>query len=157
LQNDFDEKAANKILAQLIEKFPNLTNSKDTLKYQLLPKYQFMLGMPYYEDMIEVASGNTLLEKIKDNDKVVFVQTLNNGSTLIGVKLSKRTRNFTQRIGRNNAAMLPYPVLIEEGKAKMLDPKYYISFMYPKLTMSEFMTIATVPDAMVKDCEKVFK
>jgi len=157
LQNDFDDRAANKILAQLIEKFPNLTNSKDTLKYQLLPKYQFMLGMPYYEDMIEVASGNTLLEKIKDNDKVAFVQTLNNGSTLIGVKLSKRTRNFTQRIGRNNAAMLPYPILIEEGKAKMLDPKYYISFMYPKLTMSEFMTIATVPDAMVKDCEKVFK
>jgi len=107
--------------------------------------------------MVEIASGKNILEKIKNNDKVVFRQTLDNGATLIGIRLGKRTRNFTKRIGRNNAAMLPYPILIENGKAKILDPKYYISIMYPKLTMSEFMTIATVPDAMLKDCEKVFK
>ncbi|MCF6244145.1 MAG: hypothetical protein L3J43_03860, partial [Sulfurovum sp.] len=124
---------------------------------QLLPKYQFMKGMPKYQNMIEVASGTNLLEKLKNNDKVVFTQSLENGATLVGIKLGKRTQKFTKRIGRNNAAMLPYPILIENGKAKILDPKYYISFMYPLLTMSEFMTIATVPDAMVKDCEKVFK
>jgi hypothetical protein len=88
---------------------------------------------------------------------VAFTQTLENGSTLVGIKLSKRTRKFTTRIGRNNAAMLPYPILIENGKAKILDPKYYIAYMYPMLKMSEFMTIATTPDAMIKDCEKVFK
>ena len=157
LQNDFDETTANKILVRLLTHFTDLSNSKDTLKFQLLPKYQFMKGMPYFQDMIEVASGKNLLEKIKNNDKVVFSQTLENGAILIGIKLSKRTRKFTKRIGRNNAAMLPYPILIENGKAKILDPKYYISFMYPMLTMSEFMTIATVPDAMMKDCEKVFK
>jgi hypothetical protein len=53
--------------------------------------------------------------------------------------------------------MLPYPILIENGKAKILDPKYYIAYMYPMLQMSEFMTIATIPDAMVKDCERVFR
>jgi len=53
--------------------------------------------------------------------------------------------------------MLPYPILIQDGKAKILDPKYYISYMYPLLKMTEFMTIATVPDAMVKDCERVFR
>ncbi len=157
LQDDFDEKAANKILSKLIDKFPSLDNSKDTLKYQLLAKYQFMKGMPYYENMIDVASGDNLLEKIKDNKNVLFTQTLENGSTLIGIKLAKRTNKFTKRIGRNNAAMLPYPILIENGKAKILDPKYYIAYMYPKLTMSEFMTIATIPDAMIKDCEKVFR
>ncbi len=157
LQNDFDEKAANKVLVKLITQFPNLKNSKDALKFQLLPKYQFMNGMPHYEDMIEVAAGDGLLEKIKDNDKVLFTQTLENGSTLIGIQLSKRTGTFTKRIGRNNAAMLPYPILIEKGKARILDPKYYIAYMYPMLQMSEFMTIATIPDAMTKDCEKVFK
>jgi len=157
LQDDFDEKNANKILVRLLTHFTDLSNSKDTLKYQLLPKYQFMNGMPHYQDMVEIASGSNLLEKIKNNDKVVFTQTLDNGATLIGIRLSKRTRKFTKRIGRNNAAMLPYPILIENGKAKILDPKFYISYMYPLLTMSEFMTIATVPDAMVKDCEKVFK
>jgi len=157
LQNDFDEKAANKILVQLIEQFPKLKNSNDVLKFQLLPKYQFMNGMPHYEDMIEVASGDDLLERIKNNKKVVFTQTLENGSTLVGIKLGKRTRKFPKRIGRNNAAMLPYPVLIENGKAKILDPKYYISYMYPMLKMTEFMTIATIPDAMVKDSERVFR
>lgn len=157
LQSDFDKKSAHKILLRLINEFPALKNSKDALKYQLLAKYQFMNGMPHYEDMIEVASGPDLLEKIKDNKKVVFSLTLENGSTLIGIKLSKRTRKFTKRIGRNNAAMLPLPILIENGKAMILDPKYYIAFMYPLLKMSEFMTIATVPDGMIKDAEKVFK
>jgi len=157
LQSDFDEKAAKKILVKLMTQFPGLKNSKDALKFQLLPKYQFMNGMPHYEDMIEVASGDDLLERIKDNDKVLFRQDLENGSTLIGIQLSRRTGTFTRRIGRNNAALLPYPILIENGKAKILDPKYYIAYMYPMLQMSEFMTIATIPDAMIKDCEKVFK
>ena len=157
LQDDFDDKAAHKLLVQIIEHFPTLKNSKDLLKFQLLPNYQFMNGMPYYKDMIDVASGDDLLERIKDNKKVVFTQTLENGSTLIGIELGKRTRKFTKRIGRNNAAMLPYPVLIEDGKAKILDPKYYISFMYPLLQMTEFMTIATIPDAIVKDAKRVFK
>ncbi|CAA6808845.1 MAG: Unknown protein [uncultured Sulfurovum sp.] len=157
LQEHYDDKVANKTLVQLIEAFSNLTNSEDSLKFQLLPKYQFMQGMPKYENMIEVASGDDLLEKIKENKRVLFTQTLSNGSTLIGIQLSKRTNKFIKRIGRNNASILPYPILIEEGKAKILDPKYYISFMYPKLTMSEFMKIATIPDAMKKDCERVFK
>ncbi len=157
LQEDYNEKDAKKILDKITTHFPNLHNSKDMLKFQLLSKYQFMKGMPYYHNMIEVASGDDLLERIKDNKKVVFTQTLKNGATLIGIKLGKRTRKFTKKIGRNNAAMLPFPVLIENGKAKILDPKYYISYMYPMLKMSEFMTIATIPDAMVKDSERVFR
>ena len=116
-----------------------------------------MSGMPHYEDMTVVASGKNLLEKIKKNKKVLFIQKLDNGSTLIGIQLGKRTSKFTSRIGTNNAGLLPYPILIENGKAKILDPKYYISVMYPLLQMSEFMTIATIPGAIVKDCEKVLR
>jgi hypothetical protein len=157
LQSDFNEKVAKKVLITLIDEFSKLTNSKDTLKYQLLPKYQFMNGMPKYHDMIEIASGDNLLEKLKDNKRVLFTQPLESGATLVGIQLSKRTIGFTKKVGRNNAGMLPYPILIENGNAKIMDPKYYISFMYPMLTMSEFMTIAMIPDAMVRDCEKVFK
>ena len=157
MQKEFDEKATKKILDTLIIQFPGLTNSKDALKFQLLPQYQFMNGMPKYNNMVEVASGSDLLERVKGNKRLVFTQKLENGSTLIGIELRKRTRKFTKKIGRNNAAMLPYPILIENGKAKILDPKYYISLMYPMLTMSEFMTIATIPDAMIKDCEKMFQ
>jgi uncharacterized protein (DUF302 family) len=157
LQDDFDEPKAKIVLSNLLKLFPKLKNSKDALKYQLLPKYQFMQGMPKYEDMVEVAVGTNLVERLKNNEKVVFTKKLENGATIVGIKLSKRTRKFTKRIGRHNAGMLPYPILIENGKAMILDPKYYISIMYPSLTMSEFMTIATTPDAMIKDCEKVFR
>jgi hypothetical protein len=157
LQKDFNEQLSKKILAQLVEKFPKLKNSKDALKFQLLPKYQFMNGMPHYQDMTIVARGNDLLKKIKNNKKVLFTQKLENGAILIGVKLGKRTSKFTDRIGTNNAALLPYPILIENGEAKIMEPKYYISVMYPLLQMSEFMTIATIPGAIIKDCEKVFK
>ncbi len=158
LQSDFDEKGAKEILSALVKEFPSAKNSFDKLKYQLLPKYQFMNGMPYYQDMEVVARGNDLLKKVEKNKKrVSFVLKLDNGSTLVGVKLSKRTKKFPKKIGVKNAGMLPYPLLIENGEAKILDPKYYLALMYPQLTMEEFMTIATVPEAITKDCTKVFR
>ncbi len=157
MQDEFDEKIPKETLAKITSNFKTLLNSKDMLKFQLLPKYQFMNGMPQYQDMITVATGKDLLAKVTKHKRVVFVQKLNNGSTLVGIKLRKRTNKFIDKIGTNNAALLPYPILIEEGKAKVLDPKYYISVMYPLLQMSEFMTIATIPGAIVKDCERVFR
>jgi len=157
LQDDFEEKSAKVLLEKIVKIFPKVINSKDALKFQLLSKYQFINGMPFYQDMIQVASGEDLLERIQKNKRVVFSQKLENGSTLIGVKLSKRTRKFSKKIGRSNTGMLPYPILIENGTAKILDPKYYLSYMYPLLSMSEFMTIASIPDAMVKDCKRVFR
>jgi len=160
MQNDFDEKASKEILLALTKEFSTARNSMDKLKYQLLPKYQFMDGMPFFKDMEVVARGDDLLEKIKkkkNKKRVVFELKLPNGSTLLGIKLSKRTRKFPKRIGTNNAGMLPYPILVENGEAKILEPKYYLSLMYPQLKMEEFMTIATVPGAIIKDCGKVFR
>ena len=157
LQEDYDDKEAKKILASIVEYFPHLKNSKDVLKFQLLPSYQFMIGMPNYEDMIEVATGDDLLERLKENKRVVFTQKLENGSVLAGITLSKRTRKFTKKVGRHNAALLPYPVLINKTTAQILDPKYYIAYMYPMLKMSEFMTIATIPDDIIKDAKRVFR
>ncbi len=160
LQDDFNEAQAKEILATLVKEFPKARNSMDKLKYSLLPNYQFMDGMPFYKDMEVVARGDALLEKLKkkkNKKKVVFQLKLANGSTLIGVKLSKRTSKFPKRIGTNNAGMLPYPILIENGEAKIMEPKYYLALMYPQLTMEAFMTIATIPGAIIKDCAKVFR
>ena len=160
LQNDFDEALAKEVLATLVKEFPKARNSMDKLKYSLLPSYQFMDGMPFYKDMEVVARGDDLLEKLKkkkNKKKVVFQLKLANGSTLIGVKLAKRTSKFPKRIGTNNAGMLPYPILIENGEAKIMEPKFYLALMYPQLTMEEFMTIATIPGAIIKDCTKIFR
>ena len=75
----------------------------------------------------------------------------------MGIKLSKRTTRFIKKTGYQNAGLLPYPVLIENNKVKILDPKYYIAIKYPMLKMSQFMTIATVPGAINKDIDKVFR
>lgn len=160
MQTDFDEAGAKEILTMIVKEFPKARDSHDKLKYSLLPNYQFMAGMPFYKDMEVVARGDDLLEKLKkkkNKKKVLFELKLPNGSTLIGVKLGKRTAKFPKRIGTNNAGMLPYPILIENGEAKILEPKYYLSLMYPQLTMEAFMTIATIPGAIIKDCTKVFR
>lgn len=160
LQDDFDQKAVTPILESIRKAFPGLKNSEDVLKFTLLPKYHFMVAMPYYEDMIVLAKGDDLLAKAKARNggkDLVFVQPLSKGRTLIGLKLGKRTGKFINKIGVKNGALLPYPILIENGEAKILDPKYYISVMYPMLKMSEFMKISTVPGAIQLDCENLFR
>ncbi|NOQ30120.1 MAG: hypothetical protein GQ570_03260 [Helicobacteraceae bacterium] len=159
MQDEYNAKLAKKTLASLHKAFSCLENSKDVVKFSRLKRYQFMQNMPYYKDMITVAKGDVkkLLKKAKKSKKIVFEQHLDNGSVLLGVKLKKRTNKFVKKIGYQNSELLPYPVLLEGGVAKILDPKYYIAIMYPLLSMSEFMTIATIPGAIRKDCDKVFR
>ncbi len=160
MQDDHDEKLVTTMVSNLNKAFGGLKASKDFLKYTLLPKYQFMFAMPYYEDMIEVGeagSSQKLLEKLKNSKSLVFSQVLSKDRILVGVNLGKRTSKFISKVGTHNALLLPYPILLENGEAKILDPKYYIAVSYPMLKMSQFMKISTVPGAIEKDCKKLFK
>ncbi len=159
LQDDFDKAAAIKVLDKLNQTFEGLTNAKDGMEFDDLSDYHFAMSMPYYEDMESVASGDNakLVEKAKASGSVVFELSLENGATLLGVKLDKRTTKFAKKIGANNASVIPYTVLIENGEAKVLAPKYNLALHYPLLSMTGFMTIATVPGAIIKDCEKIFQ
>ncbi len=159
--DQFDAKGVEKVLQKLNAAFAGLKNSKEKLKFTLLPKYRFMDGMPFYKDMVVVAKGadtKSLLAKLKKRGKSVnFIQQIGEDSYLAGVKLGKRTSKFIKKTGTQNAALLPYPILIEKGVAKIMEPKYYISVNYPMLKMSNFMKIATVPDAIRNDCAKLFR
>lgn len=159
MQDEYNEKLAQATLKSLRETFKELKNSDEKLKFRILERYQFMEGMPKYEDMqlISEAPDATLLERATKSKKIVYEIPLSNGSTIIGVKLSDRTSKFVKKIGYQNAGLLPYPVLIEDNKVKILDPKYYIAIMYPMLKMSQFMTIATVPGAINKDIDRIFR
>ena len=162
LQDDFDEAAATRLLEQINAAFPNLKNGKDALEFTKLPKYHFMVGMPYYGDTITVGKGEhrTLLEKAQAYRKgknILFTLKLDDQTALLGYTIGKRTAKFVKKIGTHNAAVLPYVILIEKETARILDPKYYLALNYPSLSMSEFMTIATVPGAIEKDCKKPFK
>jgi len=159
MQKEYDEKLAVATLNQLREVFTELKNSSEIVKFSVLKRYHFMENMPFYQDMKLVKKGKnkTLLKKAKKSKKVVYEQHLANGNIIVGVKLGKRTSKFVKKIGFQNSGLLPYPVLIENGEAKFLAPQYYIAVMYPMLKMSQFMKIATVPGAIGKDIDKIFR
>ncbi|MEA3371546.1 MAG: hypothetical protein U9Q40_09430 [Campylobacterota bacterium] len=159
MQDEYDSATAEKTLATLRSSFKDLKNSKELIKFRVLERFQFMEGMPRYADMqiIKKAPNATLLASAQKSKKVVYEHKLENGAVVLGVKLGKRTSKFIKKTGYQNAGLLPYPVLIENGEAKILDPKYYIAVMYPMLKMSQFMKIATVPGAISKDVDKIFR
>ncbi len=159
MQDEYKQALAVDTLEKINDAFDGLKPSKDILKVSGISNYQFMLGLPTYEDMTEVASAPTqvLLKKAYQSKKVVYEQTLSNGSIVVGIKLSDTTRQFINTIGTANAALLPYPILIENNKAKILAPKYYIAVMYPMLSMSEFMAISSTPGEIEKECDQIFR
>ena len=159
LQDSFDAAAAAKVLAKINGALPGLTGSADGMAAGDLAGYHFMMGMPYYDDMAVVGEGShaDLLAKAKATGNVVFELNLGADSTLIGYKIGKKTAKFVKKIGTKNASVLPYPILIEGGKAKILAAKYYLALSYPSLSMGQFMKIANVPGAIEKDCAKAFK
>ena len=159
MQEEYDAALAEATLATLRNSFKDLQNSKEIIKFRVLERFQFMEGMPRYANMqvIKKAPNAALLESAKKSKKIIYEQKLENGAIIIGVQLGKRTSKFIKKTGYQNAGLLPYPVLIENGEAKILDPKYYIAVMYPMLKMSQFMKIATVPGAISKDVDKIFR
>ena len=159
MQDSYDDSKAKKVLTNINRAFSNLKPSKDKLKSTLLPKYQFMFGMPYYKDMIIVAkakNSDELVAKI-DKNAIAFKQKLDKNSYIIGVNLGSSIESFVNKIGTNNAALLPYPIMVKNGEAKILDPKYYIAISYPMLKMSQFMSISSVPDAIEEKIKSEIK
>ena len=162
MQDDYNEAAFKKEQSKLKEALGNLTPSKDRLDEDDLDGYHFMMGMPYYEDQVEVAEGNIeqLTAKLKSYEggkHVLFVLPLSNGAALIGYDLNDDTEKFADKIGRDNAALLPWTIKLEDAKATILHPKYYIAISYPKLSMGDFMGIRSVPDKIEEEIEAAFK
>ncbi|MFA6145349.1 MAG: hypothetical protein WCW84_06045 [Sulfurimonas sp.] len=159
LQKDYDAGTANATLASLKKAFGSLKDSEDAFESSKLAGYHFMMSMPYYEDMDLVGEGTTaeLVAKAKAAKGTTAVVHLGGDHYLAFVELDKRTSGFVKKIGTQNSELLPYAVLIEGGKAKALNAKYFIAVSYPLLTMTEFMGIATMPDAITKNLQKIFK
>ena len=162
MQDDYNKAAFEKEQSKLKRVFGMLTPSKDKLDEDDLSGYHFMMSMPYYEDQLEVAKGSSdkLLAKLKSYEggkHVLFVLPLSGGSTLVGYDLSDKTEKFADKIGRANAVLLPWTIKLENGKATILHPKYYIAISYPKLSMGDFMGISSVPGEIEDEIEAAFK
>ena len=152
MQKDYKAGVDSKVKASLGKALGKLTATKDVLKEGDLAGYHFMMAMPYYQDMITLKKGAKVNPK-----KKIFEVKLANGSTLVGVKMSKNTENFVDKIGAENAILLPYTVLIEDGNVYALHAKYYLALSYPLLSMGQFMGISSIPDAIERKLKKALK
>ena len=164
MQEQYNHQVFSSVLEKINRAFPSLKPSTDEYPFDDLGDYQFMTGMPYYQDQNilskKSASTQALVQKVKKykhGKNIVFELKISPTTTLIGYDLSKRTKRFVNKIGRRNGAILPWTIVIEDGEAKTLDAKYYIAISYPLLDMSGFMGIATVPGAIKKELEKPFR
>ncbi|HEX5709716.1 MAG TPA: hypothetical protein VFX68_00085 [Sulfuricurvum sp.] len=157
MQDQYNHAVASATYTALEKAFGPLKNSEDQWEFAGLASYRFMLSMPYYQDMDIVGEGSTadLLAKAKAA-KGTVVQ-VGEGRYLAFVDLDKRTSTFPKKIGTQNGELLPWAVLIEDGKAKALNAKYFIAVSYPLLDMGGFMGIMTIPDAVTKSLQKTFK
>ena len=162
MQNEYDHTVFSAIKAKIDGAFPGLKDSVDKMDFKDLAGFHFTIGMPYYEDqaVVGTASNADLLAKAKNYKKgklFIFELKLSETSTLIGYGLGKKTSRFVKKIGRANAALMPWMISIENGKAKILKGEYYIAMNYPLLGMGKFMGIASIPDSVIKDLTKPFK
>lgn len=164
MQEKYNHEVFSGVVEAITKAFDGLKPSKDALAFDKLAKYQFMIGLPDYEDVILLGSKNATTadaiakaKRYKHGKAILFELRLSQKSTLLGYDLGRRTKRFVKKIGRANAAILPYTVAIENGQAAALNPKYYIALSYPLLDMAGFMGIATVPGAIKKDLAKAFK
>ncbi|MHC3995809.1 hypothetical protein ACXWTF_13365 [Thiomicrolovo sp. ZZH C-3] len=162
LQNDYDPVLAEKLTKALNDALGTMSASEDSFAFDKLEGYHFMIGMPYYEDTYELAEGDSaaLLSKLdayNGGKNIVFKLPVGEGKTLVGYALSDDTKTFVKTIGLQNAEILPYTILIEEGKATALAAKYYIAISYPLLTMGEFMRIVNTPGAIEQELSAPFE
>lgn len=159
MQGEYNHATAAAELAALEKAFGPLKDSADKWEFAGLAGYHFMVGMPYYEDMMVVGEGSTaeLVAKAQKAKGTTAVVKLSDDRYVAFVDMDRRTNGFVKKIGAQNGQVLPWAVLIEGGQAKALSAKYFIAISYPSLTMNEFMTIATVPGAIENDLKKIFK
>jgi hypothetical protein len=161
-QDAYDHALAIRLTAALKSALGALTPSPDTYDYDALDSFRFMVSLPQYKDVYHLAEGETasLVAALDDYLKgkfVVFKLSVGEGRTLVGIDLTDRTKQFVNVLGTQNAEILPYTILIEDGNATALEAKYYIAISYPLLTMTEFMNIASVPGAIEEELERPFR
>ena len=159
MQDDYSEDVFNAQFQKINSAFSNLKGSKDSLDFDDLAGFHFTFGMPYYEDPDELSEGDNseLLSKMREYENgklLIFELKLSETSTLFGYEIGQETKKFIKKIGRANAAVLPYCISVENGEATSLAAKYYLAVSYPQLSMGEFMTISDIPGEIEKDVTK---
>jgi hypothetical protein len=144
LQDDNNPKIMAKVSSKLNAAFSGLKGGTSKLEDDDISGFHFMMGMPYYEDMIELAEGEDLAKNLESKADVVFKLKVGE-ATLYGIAMNNEKEFVNAIDAAPHAAFLPYMVLIEDNKAFMLHGKYYLAISNPLLSMGDFMNISSTP------------
>lgn len=168
-RDDFDEVSSNyaALTAKLESAMRTIGTYQGTsfgsekgLSTKDLRKYRYMIGMPRFDDPVELADlGNyqAATAKIESsanntpNVSLVYqISIPEEEITLYGFGLSGEDgeANFLPKIDITNpehTAFLPYDVLVTGGEVLMLHGRYRIALSFPDLTMGTFTKIMSTP------------
>ena len=162
MKNDLADVAAKmKAALGYVEEF----GSKKGLKAAALRDYHYMLGMPYFEDQIKLASYKSYDEAVQ---KVEAGLTTGRGGTVkvyrvdipgkkeavfgVGIKDGKGADEAVMKVidfgELKQTPHLPYELIVSEGDVYMLHGRFRIAQSFPDLSMGTFMKIVGAPPAI---------
>jgi uncharacterized protein (DUF302 family) len=147
--------------------------SKKGVELDDLRDYQYMMGMPDFDDVEELEdfdSFNEAVAKIDANlakgisgiKKVYSIKIPGKNLKLYGIALtgSDGESSFMPKIdlgSPKHTAFLPYEILVNDDEVVMLHGRFRIAVAFPDLTMGTFSKIMSTPgdieDTMEKLCE----
>jgi hypothetical protein len=173
-RNLYSEVAADykSIDASLKEVFASLSDptflpfgSKKGLSDKKLHKYHYMMAMPYFDNVVELAKDLPYKEAVKrieervqtnpDANIVYSVKFPDKKMALYGIALTgdEGEKKFLPIIDigePRHTPFLPYELLVLENKTVMLHGRYRIALSFPDLTMGTFMKIMSTPPYIAK-------
>ena len=181
-RTDFDKVATNYTsLKEHIENAMKVSNefsgnsfgSKNGLTVKNLQNYHYIIAMPYFSDVVELAKFDNYtaavakieanLKKGLTNVKLVSKVTIpGKNLTLYNFAISgeKGESKFLPIIDLGqikHTAFLPYEVLVVDNRVVMLHGRYRIALSFPDLTMGTFTKIMSTPGDIENQLKQVVK
>ncbi len=138
-----------------------------------LREYHYMMGMPYFDETVELGTFSTYAAAVAKIDKsakdgkpgltLVYKHSIaGTNLTLYGFALSgaKGEKTFLPIIdlgSPKHTAFLPYEVLVKDKEVHMLHGRYRIALSFPDLTMGTFTKIMSTPGDIEEALKQLVK
>ncbi|KAA6346354.1 hypothetical protein EZS27_006126 [termite gut metagenome] len=135
--------------------------SKKGISASDLQKYHYMMGMPYFDDTVELGSfdsyqaavakvQSSIVNGVPGVKMVYKVKIPGKNLTLYGFGLNgeEGEKQFMPIIDIGNpkhTAFLPYEILVKDNEVHMLHGRFRIALSFPDLTMMTFSKIMSTP------------
>ena len=135
--------------------------SKKGLSKDDLTGYQYMWGMPEFDDTDELNSfkdyksainkiDSNLAEGVKNLQLVYSIEIPGQNLKVYGIALNgpDGESSFVPTIDfgiHKHTAFLPYEILVKDNEVHMLHGKFRIALSFPDLSMGSFMKIVSTP------------